>query len=443
MKLRRLRLAAWCVLVAAATCAQIARAHEFKLDAVINAFVKIEPVEAQLVVRAPLYLFKSAKFPVDNVTIDVDKSAPALERGVTAYEQSITLYENGRPLSASYGAARLSLPSDRSFESYEQAASHVAEPFERGTNIYIDQGYVDARITYPISSPGSEFSIRTTAGEELGDYLKLALRYLPLDADSRGMIITSNSGTVALNPTWWRAAATFTGLGVMHILTGYDHLLFLLCLVIPLRGWRKILSVITVFTVAHSFTLLGTAFNLAPSGAWFPPFVETAIAASIVYMALEDIMGVDLERRILITGLFGLVHGFGFSYGLQENFQFAGTHLLISLFGFNVGIELGQIMVLAVMLPALAFVKRYVLPGKVGMIILAAIAADTGWHWMLDRAGALWETRWPQPTIAGVAILAIWVAGIFLAAGGISVIAKRLKLAEGAGLPAPQRGLAD
>jgi hypothetical protein len=137
------------------------------------------------------------------------------------------------------------------------------------------------------------------------------------------------------------------------------------------------------------------------------------------------------------------VHGFGFSYGLQENFQFAGTHLLISLFGFNVGIELGQIMVLAVMLPALAFVKRYVLPGKVGMIILAAIAADTGWHWMLDRAGALWETRWPQPTIAGVAILAIWVAGIFLAAGGISVIAKRLKLAEGAGLPAPQRGLAD
>ena len=75
--------------------------------------------------------------------------------------------------------ARLSLPSDRSFESYEQAAQHVAEPLERGTSIYIDQGYVDARITYPISSPGSEFSIRTTAGPELGDYLKLALRYMP------------------------------------------------------------------------------------------------------------------------------------------------------------------------------------------------------------------------------------------------------------------------
>jgi HupE/UreJ protein len=443
MKFFRLRFAAWCLLACAAACAQVAAAHEFKLDAVINAFVKIEPGEAQLVVRAPLYLFKSVKFPVNNAQIDVDGSAPALERAIASYEHSLTLFENGRPLVASHGIARLSLPSDRSFESYERASGHVAQPLERDTKIYVDQGYVDARITYSISSPSSEFAIRTTAGPELGDYLKLAVRYLPLGADSRAMVITSLSGTVALNPTWWRAAGTFTGLGIRHILTGYDHLLFLLCLVIPLRGWRKILSVITVFTVAHSFTLLGTAFSLAPSGAWFPPFVETAIAASIVYMALENIMGVNLERRVLITGLFGLVHGFGFSYGLQENFQFAGTHLLVSLFGFNVGIELGQIMVLTFMLPALAVVRRYVLPGKVGMIILSAIAADTGWHWMIDRTGALWATRWPHPTIVGLAILAIWIAGIFLAAGGISIVGKRLRLSTDSTAPAPSPSAAD
>ncbi len=442
MKLRRLLLVASWLLVCVASSTQIARAHEFKLDAVINAFVKIEPGEAQLVVRAPLYLFKSVRFPISNAQIDIAKSAPALERAIAAYEQSLTLFENGKPLVPSHAIARLSLPSDRSFENYDQASSHVDEPIERDTNIYVDQGYVDARIAYPVGSPSSEFAIRTTAGPELGDYLKLAVRYLPLDAESRAMVITSLSGTVALNPTWWRAAATFTGLGIAHILTGYDHLLFLLCLVIPLRGWRKILSVITVFTVAHSFTLLGTAFNLAPSGQWFPPFVETAIAASIVYMALENIMGVNFERRVLITGLFGLVHGFGFSYGLQENFQFAGTHLLVSLFAFNVGIELGQIMVLAVMLPALAVVRRYVLPGKVGMIILSAIAADTGWHWMIDRAQALWTTRWPQPTLVGLAILAIWIAGIFLAAGGIGIVARRLRLA-GSTLPSPERGAAD
>src|ERR1700682_2796022 len=119
MKLRSLRLAAWSVLAFAAICAQIARAHEFKLDAVINAFVKIEPGEAQLVVRAPLYLFKSAKFPVDNVEIDIDKSAPAIERALAAIQHDITLFENDQPLVASHATGRLSLTSDRSYETYE------------------------------------------------------------------------------------------------------------------------------------------------------------------------------------------------------------------------------------------------------------------------------------------------------------------------------------
>src|SRR5436189_252097 len=354
MRVRGLRLAAWSVLACAAGYAQIVHAHEFKLDSVINACVRIEPGQAELVVRAPLYLFKSVKFPVAGAEIDVDNSAPALERALAAIQKDITLFENDRPLVPSHATGRLSLPSDRSFETYGQAASHIAAPLERGTSIYIDQGYVDARITYPIGSPGSEFAVRTTAAPELGDALKLA-----------------------------------------------------------------------------------------PSGKWFPPFVETAIAASIVYMALENIVGVKLERRVLITGLFGLVHGFGFSYGLQENFQFAGTHLLVSLFAFNAGIELGQIMVLAAMLPALAVVRRYVLPGRLGMIILSAIMADTGWHWMIDRADVLWKTPWPRPSAAGLAILALWVAGILLAAGGLSVIAKRLRFTPGDGLPSPQRGVAD
>jgi HupE / UreJ protein len=426
MRIRSLRTTVWSLLVCAAMWGQIACAHEFKLDTVVNAFVKIEPHEAQLVVRAPLYLFREVKFPVSGAEIDVDKSAPAIRRALKAIEQSITLFEDGQPLAASHPTGRLSLPSDRSFTSYEEATRHVSQPLEPGTRIYIDQGYVDARLSYPIRSPSAVFAIRTTAGPGFGDSLKFAIRYMPLDGESRAMVITSLSGKVAINPTWVGAAAGFIRLGISHIVTGYDHLLFLLCLIIPLRGWRQILSVITVFTVAHSFTLLGTAFNLAPSGRWFPPFVEMAIAASIVYMALENIMGIKLKRRILITGLFGLVHGFGFSYGLQENFQFAGTHLLVSLFAFNVGIELGQILVLAFMLPALALVRRYVLPGRIGMIILSAIVADTGWHWMIDRAEVLWMTPWPRPSAAGFATLAFWVAGILLAAGVVSAIAKRL-----------------
>jgi hypothetical protein len=417
------------VVVAAAACATIAQAHEFKLDAVVNAFVKVEPGRAELVVRAPLYLFKSARFPVGGIEIDVDQSAPAIQRSLAAIQKDIVVFENGRPLVAGDATARLALPSDRSFLSYEEAVRHIATPVEADTHIVIDQGYVDARIGYPIGSTASEFSIRTTAGPEFGDALKVALRYLPPGSDGRAMVVTSLSGQVALNPTWSRAAAEFIRLGVEHILTGYDHLLFLFCLIVPLRGWRQIVSVVTVFTVAHSFTLLGSAFHLAPSGSWFPPFVETAIAASIVYMAIENIVGVRLERRILITALFGLVHGFGFSYALSESFQFAGSHLLVSLFSFNLGIELGQLLVLALMLPVLAVLRRHVLRGRLGIIILSAIVAHTGWHWMADRADVLWRAPWPRPGLFDLGIMAMWLGLIVVAACGLSLLFKRLAAA--------------
>jgi hypothetical protein len=419
--MRRLcgRLWAGLLLLAAAACPPLAGAHEFKLDAVMNAFVKIEPGRAELVVRAPLYLFKSARFPVAGVEIDVDQSSPAIQRALAAIQKDVTLYENGRPLTAGAATARLALPSDRSFESYEQAVRHIADPLEPDTHIFIDQGYVDARIYYAISATDSEFSVRTTAGPELGEALKLAVRYLPARGDERALVLTSLAGQVALNPTWMRAASGFVRLGIEHIVTGYDHLLFLLCLVVPLRGWRRVLAVVTVFTLAHSLTLLGSAFGLAPSGRWFPPFVETAIAASIVYMALENIVGVDLERRILITGLFGLVHGFGFSYGLSENLQFAGSHLVVSLFAFNVGIEIGQLLVLALMLPVLALLRRNLLRGRIGLIVVSALIAHVGWHWMSDRAEVLWRVPWPRPGLADVAVMALWLGLIVLAAGAL------------------------
>jgi len=406
-----------------------AGAHEFKLDAVMTSFVKIDPDRAELVIRAPLYLFRSTKLPIRNAEIDIPTSPPALERSIEAIERDIVLFEDGQPISASGGQARLSLPSDRSFESYESAVKHVAEPIASDTHIYVDQGYVDARITYPIRSPKSVFAIRTTAAPELGTYLKMTVRYLPVGEEGRALLVTSSSGAVDLNPSWYGAAVTFVGLGIEHILTGTDHLLFLLCLIIPLLGWRQVLAIVTTFTVAHSFTLLGSAFGLVPGGAWFPPFVEMVIAASIVYVALENIVTIDVARRVLVTGLFGLVHGFGFAYGLQENLQFAGTHLIASLLAFNVGIELGQIGVLLVMLPALVLIRRYVLKGRVGMIILSALAAHVAWHWMTDRWDALAQVGWPQLSTSGAVTLAIWVAGILLAAGGLTAVVHRLRLA--------------
>jgi hydrogenase/urease accessory protein HupE len=406
-------------------------AHEFSMDAVMNAFVKIDEHQAHLVVRVPLFALRHAGFPLKGREIDVDHSAAAIGRALAMIGEDITIFEDGRPLRPSSATGRLQLPSDRSFDGYPEALGDTQGTPAAGTVIYADQGFLDAHLTYPIASPRGSFSIRTTVFPDVAGFLKLAVRYLPPGEEGRAMVITSRSGTVSLNPSWYRAAASFVLLGIAHILTGPDHLLFLLCLVIPFATIRQVIPIITAFTVAHSFTLIGSAFGLAPTGAWFPPFVETAIAASIVYMALENIVGVSLRRRWLVTALFGLVHGFGFSYGLKENLQFAGRHLLVSLFSFNVGIEIGQVVVLAVILPALALFRRR-LPGRVGPIILSALVAHTGWHWMIDRGDVLWNTEWPRLNAENLATLARWIAGLLLAIGLV-------RLARRAGALLPRR----
>ena len=86
---------------------------------------------------------------------------------------------------------------------------------------------------------------------------------------------------------------------------------------------------------------------------------------------------------------FGLVHGFGFSFALRETLQFAGAHLAVSLLSFNVGVELGQLLVLLILIPILGGLFRYVVAERMGTIILSALVAHTGWHWMLERAELL------------------------------------------------------
>jgi HupE/UreJ protein len=390
----------------------------------MNGFVKIGPHQADLVVRVPLDLLRAVQFPLDGDHYDIAASAPAVETAVKALAVALPLWEDDARLMPSSAAGKLAPLSDRSFENYDRAVANVAEPLAPDTVIAYDLGYLDAHFVYPISSPNSVFSTEDLVAADLGDFTKLSIRYLPIGDASRAMMITGGSGRVALDPVWYQASVGFVRLGIEHILSGADHLLFLLCLIIPFRRIMGLVPVITAFTLGHSVTLIGTAYNLAPVGAWFPPFVETAIAVSIVYMALENIVGADLRRRWIIAGIFGLVHGFGFSSALKDQLQFAGSHLLVSLFSFNIGIEIGQLAVLCALVPALALLFRGAMSGRMGIIVLSALIAHTAWHWMLDRGQVLWQTPWPQPTGAGLLILARWILAIVLAVGAATLLAK-------------------
>jgi len=152
--------------------------------------------------------------------------------------------------------------------------------------------------------------------------------------------------------------------------------------------------------VAHSFTLIASAYGLGPDALWFPPLIETLIAMSILYMALENIVGASsVGRRWIVTFAFGLVHGFGFSFALRQTLQFAGSHLLTSLVSFNLGVELGQLLVLVIAIPLLDLLFRYVVAERMGTIILSALVAHTAWHWMVDRWGNLRQFPFPRPVL--------------------------------------------
>jgi hypothetical protein len=124
-------------------------------------------------------------------------------------------------------------------------------------------------------------------------------------------------------------------------------------------------------------------------------------------MALENIVGANAMRRWIVAFAFGLVHGFGFAFALRESLQFAGAHLVTALLAFNVGVEIGQVAVLLVLVPALALLFRY-LPERIGVIILSALIAHTGWHWLTDRLADLRKFPWPTLDAASVASLMRW-----------------------------------
>ena len=396
-------------------------AHEIPARVTVFAFVKPEGRVLHLVVRVPLEAMRDVEFPLrPNGFLDIANSKPHLVNAATTWlAEYLTLYENGVPMDAMrIAAVRVSLPSDRSFVDYPRAIANLsAPPLDADVDLPWQQAMLDVAIEYQIRSDQSQFAIKPELAH-LGIRTNTVLRFLPAGGDERVFSYPGNPGRIVLDPRWHQAARQFAALGFTHILGGIDHLLFLLCLVIPLRRVRPLIVVVTSFTLAHSITLAASALGFVPDALWFPPLIEVLVAFSIFYLALENIVGARTQRRWLFAFGFGLVHGFAFSFALRDSMQFGGSHLLASLLAFNAGVELGQLFVLALAIPVLALLFTRVVTDRMGTIILSAIVAHTAWHWMLERGGSLraYEFRWPAFD-AAFAVGAMRAAIVMIVAG--------------------------
>ena len=178
----------------------------------------------------------------------------------------------------------------------------------------------------------------------------------------------------------------FLELGFDHILDGYDHLLFLAGLIIVATDWRALLAVISAFTVTHSTTLVLSALEIISLD---PKLTETLIAASIAYVGIENLVMKGQSRRWIVAGIFGLIHGAGFSGHLTELLRSMMDmgNIWSPLIGFNIGIEIGQIVVIGVSVPVIYAFKRM---GKWELLVpeFSRVIAAVGVFLVVSR---VWE----------------------------------------------------
>ncbi|TCZ77383.1 HupE/UreJ family protein [Paenibacillus albiflavus] len=184
------------------------------------------------------------------------------------------------------------------------------------------------------------------------------------------------SGGVEVSTNWW----SFIKLGMNHILSGFDHLLFIFALLLGKQTFKQYAGIITSFTIAHSITL-----TLAVLG-WvdLPGYiVEPAIAFSICYVAAENMLRQQIKYRWLITFAFGLIHGMGFADILKE-MSIPTKQLAISLISFNVGIEIVQLTIVAIVLPILIYFRKFA-SYKHAVVFTSSIIILVGGFWFIQR----------------------------------------------------------
>jgi len=347
--------------------------------------------------------------------IDLTRVDTALRQAASLWiSDNLAVRAEGRDLGTGrIEVVRVSLASNRAFDSFEDAMAVLrSPPLDPKTDLYWNQQFLDVRLAWPLVSPDARIAIHPSFAR-LALRVATTLRYRPASGPERAFELHGDPGWVTLEPGWGQAAWEFTKMGFHHILDGTDHLLFIACLVIPFRRLRSLIAIATAFTLAHSITLAMAATGHAPSAAWFPPLVELLIAVSILWLALENIIGAHAGRRWIAAFAFGLVHGFGFAFALGDALQFAGDHLATALAAFNVGVEIGQVAVICVLVPLLDFAFRRI-PGRTGVIVLSAIVGHTAWHWVMERWDVL--SKFPMPAFDAPSVLRWTMVAVALAA---------------------------
>ena len=301
---------------------------------------------------------------------------------VTAKVERIKIYINGtQPDFATLDDARQAFQDKQLFDAFEQG-------------VYVGDTTVDVLMRYTTEAAVYQYALSSSLNPGLPDQDETA--NLVLDYSPSGVQVFRARGLlhepVVVTRSVLDAIVTFIKEGIVHILEGLDHVLFVICLVLGAMHLKPLLWRVTGFTIGHSITLSIGFYGFVPTAAWFVPAVETGIALSIIYVAVVAVVpGLKKKKNewtvVVITGLIGLLHGLGFSFVLQNILQVTSPNIWQSLVAFNLGVEAGQVLIVIG-----AWFSFYLIgllgarAANINRYIVAGVCSFTALFWVIERS---------------------------------------------------------
>lgn len=311
-------------------------------------------------------------------------------QSIDANVEGLRIYKNGaQPDFATLDEAKNAFQDEPLFDSFEQG-------------VYVGDTTVDVLLHYASQDAIYNYALSSHLDPGLPDQDETA--NLVLDYSPGGVQVFRSRGLlqepVVISRSAFDAVLTFIQEGVKHILEGLDHVLFVICLVLGAMRLKPLLWRVTGFTIGHSITLSIGFFGFVPTAAWFVPAVETGIALSIIYVAIVAILPdlkpgsrmVSQQNKsewsvVAVTGVIGLLHGLGFSFVLQNILQVTSPNIWQSLLAFNLGVELGQLLIVMAAGVVFYLISRFG-PGatKANRYLVAGICTFISLYWVIERS---------------------------------------------------------
>ncbi len=376
-------------------------AHEIPHDVSIVAHVAPQPDGVHVLVRAPFEAMRDIELPLEGpgyLRFGADLDAALIDAAELWIAGGLTLSAGGRSLGdPDIRATRISLPSDRSFDSFDAATAHF-ETTGIASELLWHQALFETHLVYPANAEIGTIEL-VPAWAHLGVRTRTAVTFALEDGSVRRVSFEGDPGTVAADPAVTTVAAQFLALGTNVFFASWDHVLLVVCLVVALGGVVVIIRSVVALLGGFALSLGGFSLAVDPGPLWMAVFVSAAVAVSLVIVCCMNVFALrergatkDRPDRSKVAYVAGLLQGYVVAQALAAEWAFAGDHPGFAYFAFLSGFVIWSAIFAVVVSAVTGVLRSRRLPGssdRAVVVIVSVLIAHTAWHWLLSRADIL------------------------------------------------------